>query len=107
MMLALAACQPTINPDHNNPPEEDPIVKPDPEEPLAVTVTTGEAAVITTTSATLNLSWADANGDIREAGFLLGAREDDLQDFFQADLSSTGPAGTASYSLEGLYPDFT
>ena len=111
LILAILAvsCQPTINPEHNgNNPEEggnnNNTVE---EKPLSVTVNTGDASAITTTSATLSLSWADANGEVREAGFLVGDRENDYRDVFQADLNSTGPSGSASYDLEGLYPECT
>ena len=108
LILAIMAisCQPAINPDHNGNQEENNNGNTD-ETPIGVTVTTGEASAITTTSATINLSWADASGDVREAGFLVGDREDDFREVFQADVYSTGASGSASYELEGLYPGST
>ena len=113
ILLAILAmsCQPTINPEHNdnnNPGDNgNTNTNINTDTPLGVTVTTGDASGVTTTSATIALSWSGANADIREAGFIVGPREDDLQDFFQADLTTTGADGTAEYVLDGLYPDCT
>ncbi|MBO6169120.1 MAG: DNA/RNA non-specific endonuclease [Bacteroidales bacterium] len=77
-----------------------------PDDPY-VKVTTGDASGITMTSATLSGSWSGANTSVREAGFTLGTSAADLDQTFQADLSSTGASGSFSVTLDALDPNIT
>ena len=73
---------------------------------MRVSVTTGAASEITTTSAKISGSWSGANATVREAGFQIGTSANALDEVYQADITSA-TSGTFSVDLSFLDPDVT